>query len=780
MTKNNIFSTLRSLGYPNLVPIIPADATLSEQTKVRQSDCGKVPGRKTPHGWTGFAKWTEYQSTAADDRVWKGWGAGVGICGGKVLGFDVDITDEKLSKLVQKWLTARLGHAPCRTGRQPKALLVYRCTEELHKRRFAFTAPDGTEHAVELLAKGQQFVAHGVHPSGKRYSWDTETKTLPPYAQLIELTPEMVDEVWENMIAYILEELGCSIVESSITAAATRTPVGDPALMGDPEQIEDALKYIPNKQLKYDEWIRMCAAIKAALGGDEGCYGMFAEWCAQYEGNSPDDIRKRWDSVSESSLGASYVIEKARDYGYNDAANVFEADPDAKPGDSQSMGVDKTVMNARDAMMTRYIWCEEVQRFIDTETGHLLAKDALNAREAVAGNPTSSKTCASMVYLRDIHRRQVVWGMTYRPGGEEFYEEQNKGLCYNTYRPSRLKLPEVVTDEQVAPWLRLVEHVLPDPEARQIVLDWCTHTLRSPEEKINWALLIGSTAQGIGKDMMFQPLIAGVGEHNVSYVSPDDLASGYTDWAADAKLVVVEEMMAFHRKEMMNRLKAFIAAPPDYIRVNKKFVPQYDIPNVGNHLFFTNIHNALALEREDRRFYVYWSPARPRDPKFYSDIVAFYKHGGKALVARWLHQREVAESFNAGGAAPWSKDKDEMRRAGLDPVAEWVENCIEDGIAPFDTCVISINHVMRNLPMRIERLKPSSERITHLMRSAGADALCRVRYEGERTRFYAVRRHQMYEGLGAEEVKDVYEAELKRASAKKDTAFFDEESGELF
>lgn len=568
-----------------------------------------------------------------------------------------------------------------------------------------------------------------------------------------------------GLIDDLLVDEGCAIIgASSSKVTGKRKLIGHPSLLGDAGKVKEALGFIPNEYC-YDEWIRMCAAIKAALGGRMEHYEIYEEWCMQYP-NDPSIVKDKWDSITETEIGASYIYAIAREYGFDDAADSFS-------GAGSNNRTADAIQLARDAMFERYLWCEELQRFIDTQTGHILTRDALNLREAVAGNPTSSKTCASMVYMRDMHRRQVVWGLTYRPGEGRFYDEASKGLCYNVYQPSKITLPEKVEDNDIGPWMQLVEHVLPDAEARKIILDWCAHTIQCPEVKCNWAPLVGSTAQGIGKDMMFQPLIAGVGEHNVSYVGPDDLASGYTDWAADAKLILVEEMMAFHRKEMMNRLKAFIAAPPDYIRVNKKFVPQYNIPNVASYLFFTNIPNALSLERDDRRFYVYWSLAKPREQSFYSELAEWYENDGLAKVVRWLMQRDIT-AFEPKGHAPWSKDKEEMRRVGQDPVAQWIEDCIEHCEYPFNTDLVDVKEVVSSMPHGLHKLKPTPQRVGHLIKQCKGISLGRIPFGQKlphtneyRGHLYAVRDVEKYCGITEAELAAIFKGQKAELMLQK-------------
>lgn len=112
------------------------------------------------------------------------------------------------------------------------------------------------------------------------------------------------------MIKYIVDE-------SKTSGLSERKLIGHESTIGDPDIIKEALKFLPN-ELDYDDWIKMCAAIKGAFGGDECYYPEFEEWCClKYGGdNTPEKIRGVWDSITDTTLGANYVLAMARNAGF--------------------------------------------------------------------------------------------------------------------------------------------------------------------------------------------------------------------------------------------------------------------------------------------------------------------------------------------------------------------------------------------------------------------------------------------------------------------------------
>ncbi len=91
-------------------------------------------------------------------------GHGVGLRTGRLVGIDIDLLDADLAHQAERIARERLGETPlARVGRWPKRLLVYRAEQPFPKIRAA---------GVEVLGRGQQFVAFGIHPdTGQPYDW---------------------------------------------------------------------------------------------------------------------------------------------------------------------------------------------------------------------------------------------------------------------------------------------------------------------------------------------------------------------------------------------------------------------------------------------------------------------------------------------------------------------------------------------------------------------------------------------------------------------------------
>src|SRR6266567_925846 len=242
--------------------------------------------------------------------------------------------------------------------------------------------------------------------------------------------------------------------------------------------------------------------------------------------------------------------------------------------------------------------------------------------------------------------------VTYKPGGD-FLVTDDDGLALNLYRPTSL----TPTTGDVGPWLDLWFHVVPDEAARAHLLNWCADLVQHPDRKVNHQIMIGGK-QGIGKDSLLQPIIAAVGASNTVVIGPNDLAGQFNDWAEAKLLAVVEEVEAFHRPTFANKVKPLFAAPPHDIRINRKHVPAFAVPNLLRFVLFTNSPTPIAIDADDRRVFFYYSPATKKPSAYYRAYHAWCaRHAGSVL--RYLQSRDLS-NFNRYDAPPATAAKDAL------------------------------------------------------------------------------------------------------------------------
>jgi hypothetical protein len=284
-------------GYP-VIPIMPAS---------------KVPGRFRSGAWQPYPGWARHcdrATTSAEIEIWSRWpGCGIGIATGSVVAIDIDVLDAALAIEITNLATRMIGETPCwRIGRAPKRLLVYRA---------ASVFPGRKCHPIELLARGQQFVAYAIHPNtGQPYAW--------PEASLLDVPRDRLPAV-DEAACHAFLEAASALVPAEIRAAsllpqnAARAPWNGPSdPKGTREAVAAALAWLPNGDLPGNEWITIGNAIKAALGEDRR--DLWLDWSRQSrksgQSGRADTPERRWAGFRPHSVGAGTIYQLAIDRGW--------------------------------------------------------------------------------------------------------------------------------------------------------------------------------------------------------------------------------------------------------------------------------------------------------------------------------------------------------------------------------------------------------------------------------------------------------------------------------
>lgn len=149
-----------------------------------------------------------------------------GILTGEVVAIDVDVPHAATAeKLITRLLDMPgATSAPCRTGRAPKCLYLFRTANPQKKRATAEYRVAGHKCQVEVLGAGQQFVAYGEHvETGKPYLWTGGDPLNAPLADLPIIEPATVDAFLADAEAILAAD----------GTPARKTPAAKPARSGD-------------------------------------------------------------------------------------------------------------------------------------------------------------------------------------------------------------------------------------------------------------------------------------------------------------------------------------------------------------------------------------------------------------------------------------------------------------------------------------------------------------------------------------------------------------------
>jgi len=152
-----------------------------------------VQGTKRP----ALANWSKIKSTPELIESWDA-DASIGITTGEVVAIDIDCYDKHVTNAIFKYCNHNIGRGLGRIGRAPKALLLFRTDTPMAKSVSPkYMDEDGNVNCVEILGKGQQLVAYGIHPDTQQeYYWPKDCPTTVPISDLPTISAEQITELF--------------------------------------------------------------------------------------------------------------------------------------------------------------------------------------------------------------------------------------------------------------------------------------------------------------------------------------------------------------------------------------------------------------------------------------------------------------------------------------------------------------------------------------------------------------------------------------------------------
>jgi hypothetical protein len=358
--------------------------------------------------------------------------------------------------------------------------------------------------------------------------------------------------------------------------------------------------------------------------------------------------------------------------------------------------------------------------YFDLDTRQTIARKTFNAlfrHVACASMHGKHPKVDASIWL-DEQRPQALAGLTYAAGDNTLL--QRAGQLYgNRWTDARIQ----GTGGGVAPWLRHLERLIPVPEERNHLLDVMAHKYQKPTIKINHAILLAGDP-GVGKDTLLAPFFVAVGGphgKNRSLVDKAALESAF-GYALESEIMVINELRPDQfrdRRELENKLKPIIAAPPEYLSVNRKGLHPYDAANRILVIAFSNFRDAIALPADDRRWFVLWADSGRMDARESQSLWDWYTRGGFEAVAGYLAQRDIS-AFMPGATPPMTEAKQIMAGQSMSPCESYLSDLIAERSGDFASGVVA-----SPLYRVINRLQPYNDvKITqgallHALKEAG-------------------------------------------------------------
>jgi putative DNA primase/helicase len=209
------------------------------------------------------------------------------------------------------------------------------------------------------------------------------------------------------------------------------------------------------------------------------------------------------------------------------------------------------------------------------------------------------------------------------------------------------------------------------------VLRWLAYPIRYPGAKMKSALVFHGW-QGVGKNLFFEVVMGLYGEYG-RVIDQSSLEDKHNDTFSKKLFFIADEVIA--RQELYHvkgKLKGLITG--DWIRINPKNISHYFERNHANFVFLSNEILPIILDRDDRRFFIIWTPKQLRD-QFYKDVRAEIEEGGIAALHYYLKHDLDMGDFNTWSHPPMTQAKLDLIEVSMDSTErfwiEWTKERIE-------------------------------------------------------------------------------------------------------
>ena len=490
-------------------------------------------------------------------------------------------------------------------------------------------------------------------------------------------------------------DLRYDVAQLALAFGVDVAKIADSAPRPDPTPDDELRQLVMTGEAFHQPLVSLAARMvgRGMAGGDVGA-ALTTLMDAAAETIVPDR-HARW-KVERGQIGR-YVAEAVAKYGDRrmatgtNGATVSDISAARKAKEAKAAKREHERGEARakaSDLVSRFVYVAEQDVVYDIEPGIFLTRSALDA------SYLAEFTTVRLSHALLTHpKRQIAHSVTWRPKKPPLIHEAPRVLL-NTWRDDGLK-PRV---GNVRPWVEHCEYLIPNKRERERVWDWIAFTLQHQGCKVNYQLVLGGLG-GIGKDTMLQPLIRGLGRSSVKQPQAHELNSEFNSYLDRAKLVVIQEIHSFQRKDIENKLKPVCAAPPDYLRINEKGLKSFEIPNLVSVVFMTN-HRADALNvgEDDRRYFCVWSPAARMPADYYTELYRWMDAGGDRAVIAWLLERDL-RNFKRGEPPPVTEWKVDLQGASAPATERTLRELMDEEREPFNRDIAAKKEMLASNPV---------------------------------------------------------------------------------
>lgn len=510
----------------------------------------------------------------------------------------------------------------------------------------------------------------------------------------------------------------------------SRQPLGTPELAAPSfDWLKFALQSQNPNEMNRDEWLSLSAAFKQAgwsLSTDDELFNIWSQWCGQYGGNDAGENRKLWDSIRDTETGWKTFERRTHvgayiAFGYKAPPTVNAptpkpqqqiAPPPPIQGEILPPQHRQTAMATRDSITSEIISPDECEQWFDdcyfVEREGKIVNRAMRFMNSTQFNGvyggkqfiiTSTGKLTDEPWKAAL--RSTCWVIPKvdhirflpdRPTFDLVYDGLGRrGL--NVYVPAKVD----AVQGDITPFFDWLSRILPNQNDQRILIEYLAHNVKFKGYKIPWSPMLQST-EGIGKTIFRELMAYALGDMYVySPKAPELVKSGSTfnAWMRNKLMIVVDEIKIDERRELIEILKPMITDAR--VEIQSKGVDQDMEDNAANWLFFSNHKDAIPINKNGRRYAIFYSVLQTKadmdaagmNDAYFSNLWRWLRDGGGLSAITHYLQTYPLERGGIPLRAPDTSSRAEALSQSRSPLELLICEAVSDNLVGFSGGYIS-------------------------------------------------------------------------------------------
>ncbi|EKC9999322.1 DUF5906 domain-containing protein [Escherichia coli] len=719
-----------------LLPVVSNPcAELSPNSKLSHN-FGKTPSRYNgQRKVVGILDWANYVVTENDFARWSNE-PDYGICvrtGDGVVALDCDINDAGMQEIVRNIILSCLGELPPRRWRADshKCLYLIAVDGDYRKRGHRL---EGENKQIELLAKGQQFVACGTHPAGERIQWDSGLPGEP-----LKITSEQLESLWQRLADNL------PVKDSYIAGAGRQRDLScvDPSATDDVADWLDANGWTLSVS---SDGSRNLKPFRDESEYSNGCSETSIKYFPKGTGGFEQGHFKSMHNTDAGLTDADWL----EGYGYTQS--LFEDLTVAEDGDKPEFTDINADMTAH--FLERFIYVIEGDQVCDlSRPPYQCMMDMKSFKNLMAPYqfPPEGKGQPTPATKRWIeHRHKKIAETTgYKPGAGRIIERFDGRFEINEfYMPEH---PRTADTSKVSTFLNHMAYLVPDAWQREFFIARLGWMVQRPERRCPISILHVATAHGTGRGWVSQLMERVLGPWNCARTRMKILCDNqFHDYLYNTLLCTIDEVRENDKRYEVNDKIRDVLTEPRF-EVNRKYGSKKTMDIYTGFLFYTNHFDALALPEEDRRIAVLGGPDFAATEEHYASLYGALSDSDFIAQVYWYLMGVDLSRFN-WQRAPETKERLLMIESNKSDVEAALIEILDNPPVPAMTYQQIVNAILAEAGIDVEI---NQKHITRVLKERTKREPVRVKIDGFVYRIWILVKNNDFSN---EELREIYKS----------------------